>query len=185
MYGMEDSWSGASRRRCIARKDGVRPERRNRIVSTCQVNDAVVRRGWTPPLPVIQADRLFGYLPTPLPTAAYRLHGMRFALGPILKGFTMRKTPIGEHVDLTAAQRRELEKIACAPSGHPEGKGAEWSVRVRLQAIGLLELRRIFEFRLGKHVNRHDRNMWFVTEAGYAALRLVALAIMIVILTVK
>ena len=84
----------------------------------------------------------------------------------------MRNTPIGEHVGLTAAQRRELEKIAGAPGGHSEGKGAEWSVRVRLRAIGLLELRRIFEFRLGKHVNQHDKNMWFVTEAGEAVLRL-------------
>jgi hypothetical protein len=97
---------------------------------------------------------------------------MRFVLGPISKGFTMRKTPIGKHVDLTTAQRRELEKIAGAPSGHSEGKGAEWSVRMRLEAIGLLELRRIFQFRLGKHVNHHDRNMWFVTEAGHAVLRL-------------
>ena len=75
-----------------------------------------------------------------------------------------------EHPILTAAQCRELKRIADAPHGHAEGKGAEWAVRARLRAVGLLELRSIPEVRLGKPVTELDKNMWFITEAGRAAL---------------
>jgi hypothetical protein len=71
---------------------------------------------------------------------------------------------------LTVAQHRELEKIAGAPTGHPEGKGAEWSVRACLRAAGLLELRKVLEIRPGKLAPQHSSNMWFVTDAGRVAL---------------
>jgi hypothetical protein len=80
------------------------------------------------------------------------------------------KPQLSEHLELTAAQYRELKKIAYAPHGYAEGKGAEWRVRARLRAIGLLELRSIPEVRLGKPVTQLDKNMWFITEAGRAAL---------------
>jgi hypothetical protein len=74
-------------------------------------------------------------------------------------------------VTLTAAQHRELKKVAGAPGGCSEGKGAEWSVRARLRAAGLLELRKILRIDRGKLVAQHGANMWFITDAGRAALR--------------
>jgi len=83
----------------------------------------------------------------------------------------MEPKPADLGSDLTPAQHRELEKITCAPNGHPEGKGPEWSVRTRLQSIGLLELRKVLELRPGNRVRQHDKNTWFVTGAGHAVLR--------------
>ena len=77
-------------------------------------------------------------------------------------------------IELTAPQYRELHRIACATHGHAEGKGAEWTVRVRLQALGLLELRRIPEVRLGSLVTQRETNMWFVTDAGRVLLSLIS-----------
>ena len=74
------------------------------------------------------------------------------------------------HTELTSSQYRELERIADSMHGHPEGKGAEWAVRARLQALGLLELRRIPEARVRNLVAQPEINMWFITEAGRAAL---------------
>jgi hypothetical protein len=83
----------------------------------------------------------------------------------------MMKSQPSEHLELTAAQYRELKRIANAPHGHGEGKGAEWAIRARLRAAGLLELRRILELRLGKRVAQPEINMWFITETGRAALQ--------------
>jgi hypothetical protein len=73
-------------------------------------------------------------------------------------------------IELTASQYRELERIAGATHGHAEGKATEWAVRARLRAVGLLELRRIPEVHLGKHVTQQETNMWFIADAGRAIL---------------
>jgi hypothetical protein len=71
----------------------------------------------------------------------------------------MMKPQRSGRIELTASQYRELHRIACAKRGHAEGKGAEWAVRSRLRAGGLVELRTISD-------RRTETNIWFITDAG-------------------
>jgi hypothetical protein len=77
----------------------------------------------------------------------------------------MMKPHRSGRIELTAPQYRELHRIACATHGHAEGKGAEWTVRSRLRAGGLVELRTISE-------TQTETNIWFITDAGRALLSL-------------
>jgi hypothetical protein len=79
----------------------------------------------------------------------------------------MMKPQRSGRIELTAPQYRELHRIACATHGHAKGKGADWAVRARLRAGGLVELRTISE-------TQTETSIWFITDAGRALLSVIS-----------